>query len=127
AAGLPRTDRQGSRGTGAHSLRWRGPQRHDHAVRLLRALLVVTIILCLPAGAARAADGGGLLGEGDAYATELLAQLRSAYRGLDQERRDGNELSLRIQFDLAISSLVALHELYGMDWARERLSALMHE
>ncbi|MCB1188098.1 hypothetical protein KDL29_13110 [bacterium] len=90
-------------------------------------LLVLTAFILLLASAAHAREDAGQLGVGDAYAVELLSQLRSAYRGIERERAEGNELALRIQFDLAISSLAALDQLFGFDWARRRQAAMLHE
>ena len=98
----------------------------------MRSLLLTTCLLALfmlvPALASAPQGGdGNVLSVADAYAMELLASLRSAYRGIERERGTGDELALKIQFDLAIQCLTGLEQLFGFDWAAVRLRQLYRD
>lgn len=98
----------------------------------MRSLLLTTCLLALfmlvpaLASAQQGVDGNNLSVR-DAYAMELLASLRSAYRGIERERGTGDELALKIQFDLAIQCLTSLEQLFGFDWAAVRLRQLYRD
>jgi len=92
-------------------------------------LTICLLLLALPAPV-RAQDGGSAttpLSEADAYAVQLIAGLRSAYAGIERERSSGDELGLRIQFDLAIQELTGLSQMFGCDWAQQRLREIYRD
>ncbi|MEZ5338673.1 MAG: hypothetical protein R3F46_10435 [bacterium] len=97
-------------------------------MRSFARLAILLLSLLALAGHAIAQDSAEpSLAEGNALATLLLGQLSSALDGIEREAEAGNELARRIQYDLAIQSLVSLQQLLGIDWAGERLAELLRE
>ena len=91
----------------------------------MKSILTIALLLLLCGPAQAGGDGGTQpLTEADTFAVQLIASLRSAYAGIERERESGTALELMIQFDLAIQDLTSLAQLFGMQWADERLRAI---
>jgi hypothetical protein len=95
--------------------------------RILTICLLTFLLLCAAGPALAGAAEHRPLTEADGYAVQLISGLRSAYAGIERERRTGDAQALGIQFDLAIQQLVSLSELFGFQWADQRLRELYQE
>lgn len=94
-------------------------------------ILTILLLLCLLQGLTSTAWAQDStlqpLTESDAFAVQLISGLRSAYAGIERERDSGDTQALGIQFDLAIQQLTSLSQLFGFQWADERLRELYRD